>query len=37
MRLKDQTLEEFKQHQGGIIICTYSKLHRMRVSNNNAS
>ena len=36
IRLKNQTIDEIKQHQGGIIICTYSKLHRMRVNNNNA-
>ena len=32
LRLKDQTLSEIKEHQGGIIICKYSKLHRMRVN-----
>ena len=36
LRLKDQTLSEIKEHQGGIIICTYSKLHRMRVNTQNA-
>ena len=32
IRLKDQKLEEINKLSGGIIICTYSKLHRMRVN-----
>ena len=36
IRLKDQTLNEIKDFNKGIIICTYSKLHRMRMSNNGA-
>ena len=34
IRLKDQKLEEINKLSGGIIICTYSKLHRMRVNMN---
>lgn len=36
LRLKDQTLSEIKEYKGGIIICTYSKLHKMRISVQNA-
>ena len=36
MRLKDQKLDEINKLSGGIIICTYSKLHRMRVNMNGA-
>ena len=32
IRLKDQKLEEIKKLSGGIIICTYPKLHRMRMN-----
>ena len=32
IRLKDQKLNEISILSGGIIICTYSKLHRMRVN-----
>jgi superfamily II DNA or RNA helicase len=34
IRLKDQNLNQIKDIKNGIIICTYSKLHRMRVNNN---
>ena len=34
IRLKDQKLDEIKELPGGIIICTYPKLHRMRMNNN---
>ena len=34
IRLKDQKLNEISILSGGIIICTYSKLHRMRVNMN---
>ena len=36
IRLKDQKLNEISILSGGIIICTYSKLHRMRVNMNGA-
>ena len=36
IRLKDQKLNEINILSGGIIICTYSKLHRMRVNMNGA-
>jgi len=36
VRLKDQKLEEINKISGGIIISTYSKLHRMRVNTNGA-
>ena len=36
IRLKDQKLNEINILSGGIIICTYSKLHRMRVNMNSA-
>ena len=36
IRLKDQKLDEINKLSGGIIICTYSKLHRMRVNMNGA-
>jgi len=36
IRLKDQKLDEINNLSGGIIICTYSKLHRMRVNMNGA-
>jgi DNA repair protein RadD len=32
IRLKDQKLEEIRKLSGGIIICTYPKLHRMRMN-----
>ena len=32
VRLKDQKLDEIKQLNKGIIICTYAKLHRMRMN-----
>ena len=31
IRLKDQNLNQIKDIKNGIIICTYSKLHRMRL------
>ena len=34
IRLKDQKIDEIKELPGGIIICTYPKLHRMRMNNN---
>ena len=34
IRLKDQSLEEIKLHSKGIIICTYAKLHRLRMNDN---
>lgn len=34
IRLKDQSLDDIKNFNRGIIICTYSKLHRMRMNNN---
>ena len=34
LRLKDQNIDEIKELLGGIIICTYPKLHRMRMNNN---
>lgn len=37
LRLKDQKLDEIKKISGGIIICTYSKLHRMRVNSKGSS
>tara|TARA_A100001011_G_scaffold98655_1_gene103836 strand:+ start:2458 stop:4200 length:1743 start_codon:yes stop_codon:yes gene_type:complete len=36
IRLKDQKIDEINKLSGGIIICTYSKLHRMRVNMNGA-
>lgn len=33
IRLKDQDFNQIKNIANGIIICTYSKLHRMRLSN----
>jgi superfamily II DNA or RNA helicase len=36
IRLKDQPLDEIKNIQGGIIICTYPKLHRMRINSNSS-
>ncbi len=33
IRLKEQKIDEIKNLSGGIIICTYSKLHRMRMNN----
>jgi len=36
IRLKDQSLEEIKEYSGGIIICTYPKLHRMRMNSSNS-
>ena len=32
IRLKDQKLEEISKFSSGIIICTYQKLHRMRMN-----
>lgn len=32
IRLKDQKLDEIKKLNKGIIICTYAKLHRMRMN-----
>ncbi len=32
IRLKDQKLDEIKKLDKGIIICTYAKLHRMRMN-----
>ena len=32
IRLKDQSLEEIKLSNKGVIICTYAKLHKLRVS-----
>ena len=32
IRLKNQSLEQIKSHDKGVIITTYAKLHRMRVS-----
>lgn len=32
IRLKDQKIDEIKQLNKGIVICTYAKLHRMRMS-----
>ena len=32
IRLKNQNLEQIKSHGKGVIITTYAKLHRMRVS-----
>jgi len=32
IRLKNQNLEQIKSHDNGVIITTYAKLHRMRVS-----
>jgi len=34
IRLKDQSLNDIKNFNRGIIICTYAKLHRMRMNNN---
>ena len=34
IRLKDQKLEDINKLQGGIIISTYPKLHRMRLNKN---
>lgn len=34
LRLKDQNIDEIKELVGGVIICTYPKLHRMRMNNN---
>jgi len=34
IRLKDQDLNQINDIKNGIIICTYSKLHRMRLNNN---
>ena len=36
IRLKDQKIDEINKLSGGIIICTYSKLHRMRINMNGA-
>ena len=33
IRLKDQSLEEIKLCSKGVIICSYAKLHKLRVSN----
>jgi len=34
IRLKDQSLNDIKNFNRGIIICTYAKLHKMRMNNN---
>jgi len=34
IRLKDQSLNDIKNFNRGIIICTYAKLHRMRMNDN---
>jgi len=32
IRLKDQSLDEIKDCNNGLIICTYAKLHRLRIN-----
>jgi len=33
IRLKDQSLDEIKNFNNGLIVCTYAKLHRLRMDN----